>query len=100
MKWWDILKTTWDPNNPGKLTNIPMQQQQQPSQYQYQQPPQQPMGGTGVQDPTGGGGGNIGVGQAPIPGEQGFSGNVGQQQQGVEQTQTNVEQSPTMGSVQ
>ena len=65
-----------------------------------QQPPQQPMGGTGVQDPTGGGGGNIGVGQAPIPGEQGFSGNVGQQQQGVEQTQTNVEQSPTMGSVQ
>ena len=65
-----------------------------------QQPPQQPMGGTGVQDPTGGGGGNIGVGQAPIPGEQGFSGNVGQQQQGVEQTQTNVEQSPTVGSVQ
>ena len=65
-----------------------------------QQPPQQPMGGTGVQDPTGGGGGNIGVGQAPIPGEQGFSGNVGQQQQGVEQTQTNVEQSPAVGSVQ
>ena len=30
----------------------------------------------GVQDPTGAGGGNIGIGQSPIPGEQGFSGNV------------------------
>jgi len=25
---------------------------------------------------TGGGGGNIGVGAAPVPGEQGFAGNV------------------------
>ena len=30
----------------------------------------------GVQDMTGGGGGNIGVGAAAVPGEQGFSGNV------------------------
>mgnify|MGYP003118043826 CR=1 FL=1 len=64
-----------------------------------QQPPTP--AGANVQDPTGAGGGNIGVGQVPIPGEQGFSGNVGQQQQqGVEQTQTNAQQPPTVGSVQ
>jgi len=34
---------------------------------------------TGVQDTTGAGGGNIGTGTAPQPGEQGFSGNTGQQ---------------------
>jgi len=39
-------------------------------------PPAQPAGGPpGVQDPTGAGNGNIGVGQAPVPGEQGFTGN-------------------------
>jgi hypothetical protein len=36
-------------------------------------------------DPTGGGGGNIGVGQAPIPGEQGFAGNEQQPQQQQQQ---------------
>jgi hypothetical protein len=40
-------------------------------------PPQQnPAGGPpGVQDTSGAGGGNIGIGQAPVPGEQGFTGN-------------------------
>ena len=40
-------------------------------------PPAQEAGGgpPGVQDTTGAGGGNIGVGQAPVPGEQGFTGN-------------------------
>ena len=39
-------------------------------------PPQPPTGGPpGVQDPSGGGAGNIGIGQAPVPGEQGFTGN-------------------------
>jgi hypothetical protein len=33
----------------------------------------------GVQDTSGAGGGNIGTGTAPQPGEQGFSGNTGQQ---------------------
>lgn len=37
------------------------------------QPPEQPQGAVG-QDPTGGGGGNIGVGSAPGPQEPGFSG--------------------------
>ena len=39
-----------------------------------QQAPQTPQGG--VQDTSGGGGGQIGMGTAPVPGEQGFSGNV------------------------
>lgn len=46
-----------------------------------QQPPQQggqPPAGANPLDPTGAGGGIIGTGQAPVPGEQGFSGNDGQ----------------------
>ena len=46
-----------------------------------EQPPQQggqPPAGANPLDPTGAGGGNIGTGQAPVPGEQGFSGNDGQ----------------------
>ena len=34
-----------------------------------------PPAGADAMDPTGAGGGNIGTGQAPVPGEQGFSGN-------------------------
>ena len=52
-------------------------------------------------DPTGVGGGTIGTGQAPTPGEQGFSGNV-QGQQGTAPTEPQgVGQQPgTMGTVQ
>jgi len=39
-------------------------------------PPQGVAGPPSVADMSGGGGGNIGVGAAPAPGEQGFSGNV------------------------
>tara|TARA_B100001059_G_scaffold135069_1_gene135341 strand:+ start:774 stop:2879 length:2106 start_codon:yes stop_codon:yes gene_type:complete len=42
------------------------------------QPPQGQGAAPGVQDTAGGGGGNIGIGTAPQPGEQGFSGNTGQ----------------------
>ena len=50
---------------------------QQPMPEQPQTPPQEePPAGADVQDPTGTGGGNIGTGTAPVPGEQGFSGNV------------------------
>jgi len=47
---------------------------------QGQAPPQegQPPVGANPMDPTGAGGGNIGTGQAPVPNEQGFSGNDGQ----------------------
>ena len=55
---------------------------------QFQGPPQtpqqgQPQQGANPLDPTGAGGGNIGTGQAPVPGEQGFTGTPqnGQQQQ-------------------
>ena len=49
-------------------------------EQQQGQPPQagQPPVGANPLDPTGAGGGNIGTGQAPIPNEQGFSGNDGQ----------------------
>jgi hypothetical protein len=38
----------------------------------------QPPAGANPLDPTGAGGGTIGTGQAPVPGEQGFTGNDGQ----------------------
>jgi len=38
--------------------------------------PQGAPAGAQVQDPTGAGGGTLGTGVAPTPGEQGFSGNV------------------------
>ena len=56
-----------------------MQGEQQPEQGQPQpQQAGQPPVGANPLDPTGAGGGNIGTGQAPVPGEQGFSGNDGQ----------------------
>ena len=46
----------------------------------FQQPmpeqPQAPPAGADAQDPTGAGGGTIGTGTAPVPDEQGFTGNV------------------------
>tara|TARA_R110000751_G_scaffold182548_1_gene289369 strand:- start:30 stop:2156 length:2127 start_codon:yes stop_codon:yes gene_type:complete len=53
-----------------------------PQPEQGAQPPQggpQGQGAPGVQDTSGAGGGNIGTGTAPQPGEQGFSGNTGEQ---------------------
>ena len=44
-------------------------------------PPQGAPAGAQVQDTQGSGGGTIGTGTAPTPGEQGFSGNTGEQQQ-------------------
>jgi len=44
------------------------------------QGPQQAPAGAQVQDTQGSGGGTIGTGTAPQPGEQGFSGNTGEQQ--------------------
>ena len=55
-------------------------QEQKPQQPQAPMPPEGEMppapAGADVQDPTGAGGGNIGTGQAPAPGEEGFTGNV------------------------
>ena len=65
---------------------------QTPTEEQ-QEPP-----GANAMDPTGAGGGTMGVGQAPVPGEQGFSGN--EQPANIEQTQAVGQQQPPMGSVQ
>ena len=66
---------------------------------QAQQQQQNAPAGADAMDPTGAGGGNIGVGQAPVPGEQGFSGNA--QQQGTnQQAQANGQQQPPMANVQ
>ena len=58
-----------------------------------------PPAGADPMDTSGSGGGNIGVGQAPVPGEQGFSGNNGQEA-GTQQTQVAGGQQPQMGSIQ
>ena len=55
--------------------------------------------GADPMDTSGAGGGNIGVGQAPVPGEQGFSGNA-QQPANTQQTQAVGGQQPPVGSVQ
>ena len=82
--------------DPDKVTNnmdeasrqAEIMKQQQAAQPQPPQPPmpqqgQAPIPGAppvpNVADPTGSGGGNIGVGQVPVPGEQGFAGNEQQQ---------------------
>ena len=49
----------------------------QPQQQEAVQEPQSQGAAPGVQDTSGGGGGNIGIGTAPQPGEQGFSANTG-----------------------
>jgi len=55
-------------------------QQSQPPAPQGQQPGQPPAAPAGaqVQDTQGSGGGNIGTGSVPTPGEQGFTANTGE----------------------
>ena len=52
--------------------NAPQQQQGAPQQGE-----QRPPAGAQVQDTQGSGGGQVGTGTAPLPGEQGFTGNTG-----------------------
>jgi hypothetical protein len=71
--------------DPDKVTNNMEEAARQAQIMQQNAPPQPPAppgapqggppGVPGVQDTAGTGGGNIGIGQAPVPGEQGFSGN-------------------------
>jgi len=71
--------------------------------FQQEQPqpgPQGPQAAANPLDPTGAGGGTIGTGQAPVPGEQGFSGNAQQQGPTTQPTQAVGGQQPPMGSVQ
>ena len=62
---------------------------------------EQPPAGANPTDPTGAGGGTIGTGQAPVPGEQGFTGrqqNIEQQQQ--QQPQANTQPTQAVGEQQ
>jgi len=76
-----------------------MKQFQAPPEQQQEQGQQQGQATGAPLDPTGAGGGIIGTGQAPVPGEQGFSGNV-QQGTGTQPPQTAGEQQPPVGSIQ
>ena len=65
---------------------------------QFQGPPQQqPQAGANPLDPTGAGGGTIGTGQAPVPGEQGFTGTPQDGQQQLQQPQANNQPPQTNG---
>ena len=66
--------------DPDKVTNnmeeAALQAKMLQDMQQQQQPPQQLPAGANPADTTGSGGGTIGTGQAPVPGEQGFTGNA------------------------
>jgi hypothetical protein len=88
--------------DPDKVTNNMSEAALQAEMMkQFQAPPEQQgaPAGADVNDPTGAGGGNVGTGQAPIPGEQGFSGNGGQGAN-AQQAQADGQQQPPMASVQ
>src|SRR6056300_1581259 len=56
-----------------------------------------PPPGVDAMDPTGAGGGNVGTGQAPVPGEQGFSANG---QGNTQQAEAAGQQQPPVGQLQ
>ena len=91
--------------DPDKVTNNMSEaalQAELMKEFQGNQPQPGAPAGADAMDPTGAGGGNIGMGQAPVPGEQGFSGNAQQPQPqaGTQQPQAAGEQQAAMGSVQ
>jgi len=69
-----------------------MKEFQAPAQQEQQQQQGAPL------DPTGAGGGNIGTGQVPVPGEQGFSGNG--QAASTQPPQADGQQQPPVGGIQ
>tara|TARA_E500000318_G_scaffold99429_1_gene101463 strand:+ start:325 stop:2466 length:2142 start_codon:yes stop_codon:yes gene_type:complete len=90
--------------DPDKVTNNMSEAALQAEMMKQFQAPAEGQGapaGADPNDPTGAGGGTIGTGQAPVPGEQGFSGNA-QQQQGpnTQPPQAGGQQQPPVGSVQ
>ena len=69
----EIFKKFQAENPPPQVDpNAPQQQQGAPQQGE-----QKPPAGAQVEDTQGSGGGQIGTGTAPLPGEQGFTGNTG-----------------------
>ena len=74
-----------------------MKQFQAPVPDQQQGPTEAPPG-SGVMDTSGAGGGNIGIGQAPVPGEQGFS--ASGQAANTQPPQAAGGEQPPMGGIQ
>ena len=91
--------------DPDKVTNNMSEAALQAELMKQFQAPAQPEGGmtppagADAMDATGAGGGTIGTGQVPVPGEQGFSSNGGQTA-GTQQTQADGGQQPPVGSIQ
>jgi hypothetical protein len=87
--------------DPDKVTNNMSEaalQAELMKQFQAPAEQQQPQATGAPLDPTGAGGGNIGTGQAPVPGEQGFSGNG--QAADTQPPQADGGQQPPVGSIQ
>jgi len=91
--------------DPDKVTNNMNEaalQAEMMKGFQAPLEPEQPAGaapaGVDAMDPSGSGGGSIGVGQAPVPGEQGFSANG--QAANNQQTQAVGGQQPPMAGIQ
>jgi hypothetical protein len=89
--------------DPDKVTNNMSEAALQAEMMkQFQAPADEGQGapaGADAMDTSGSGGATIGVGQAPVPGEQGFSGN-GQQRPNTEPSQAVGQQQPPVASVQ
>jgi hypothetical protein len=92
--------------DPDKVCNTPEEAIRQAKLLQQQQPEQPPQAqapgaqGLNPNDQTGGGGGNIGVGAAPVPMEGQFSGTEQQPQQPIQQAQNAGQQQAPMGPLQ
>jgi len=88
--------------DPDKVTNnmndAAIQAEILKGMQQEQQQQQGQVAGADAMDPTGAGGGTMGVGQAPVPGEQGFSANG--QTADAQPPQAAGGQQPPMGGVQ
>ena len=84
--------------DPDKVTNNMNEAAIQAELMKGFQQETQPEAQANPLDPTGAGGGTIGTGQVPVPGEQGFSANG--QAANTQQTQNTGEQQPPVGSVQ
>ena len=89
--------------DPDKVTNNMSEAALQAEMMKQFQAPadegQSAPAGADAMDTSGAGGATIGVGQAPVPGEQGFSGN-GQQGPNTEPSQAVGQQQPPVASVQ
>ena len=87
--------------DPDKVTNNMSEaalQAEMMKEFQATAEQQGAPAGADAKDPTGAGGGNVGTGQAPVPGEQGFSGNG--QAANAQPPQANGGEQPPMGGVQ